>query len=144
MNFIIYGTPIPWKRPVGTKIRYDTQSKEKEQIRWQLSSNFNSKPISTPIRVDIILYFPIPKGTSTIRKKQMLNNEMYHIKRPDADNCAKFILDCMNDLIFEDDSQVVDLVVSKRFGVEPQTLIKVTQYDLKQTLIKDKVHAINI
>jgi Holliday junction resolvase RusA-like endonuclease len=45
--------------------------------------------------------------------------------KPDADNIAKLILDALNRVAWDDDSQVVDLRVKKRHAPEPGTLIRV-------------------
>jgi Holliday junction resolvase RusA-like endonuclease len=131
------GNPIPWKRPGGTRIRYDTQAKEKEQIRWYLRSQLRGDPLSTPLMVDIIFYFPVPKHVSSVKKKEMLNNMIHHMKRPDVDNCAKFILDCMNGVVFVDDSQIADLHARKQYSMRPGTYIRVIPLNLKQELEKE-------
>jgi Holliday junction resolvase RusA-like endonuclease len=44
-----------------------------------------------------------------------------HIKKPDADNVAKAVLDALNGLAFEDDSRIYVLNVAKRYTlVEPR------------------------
>ena len=133
----IDGNPIPWKRPGGKRIRYDTQAKEKEQIRWVLRSQLRSDPLTNPLLVDIIFFFPIPKHISSVKKKEMLNGMIHHMKKPDVDNCAKFILDCMNDVVFLDDSQISDLHVRKQYSMKPGTYIRVTPLSLNQEREKE-------
>ena len=129
----LYGNPIPWKRPGGTRIRYDIQAKEKEQIKWVLRSQYrNSEPLKTPLIVNLVFSFPVPKSASGIKRKQMLNNVTYHMKRPDVDNCAKFILDCMNGEIFQDDCQIVQLNARKQFSDQPGTLIELIPITFNQ------------
>ena len=41
--------------------------------------------------------------------------------KPDADNIAKAILDALNELYYEDDSQVTRLAIAKVFAAEPST-----------------------
>lgn len=137
IQFNLYGNPIPWKRPGGTRIRYDTQAKLKEQIRWVLRSQFRGELLTMPLMMDVVFTFPVPKSASGIKKKQMLNNVLYHMKRPDVDNCAKFILDCMNEVIFQDDSQIVQLTARKQFGSQPGTTIQIVPITFNQKFEKD-------
>lgn len=77
------------------------------------------------LAVTVQAIFPIP--TSWPRSKQKLASEgrFRPIGKPDADNCAKLYLDSLNGIIWRDDSQVVDLTVTKTYGHEPKTIITV-------------------
>jgi len=48
------------------------------------------------------------------------------LKKPDADNVAKSVLDAMNGVVYADDSQVVDLVVQKTNAMSPSLSVLVT------------------
>jgi Holliday junction resolvase RusA-like endonuclease len=52
---------------------------------------------------------------------------------PDIDNLAEFVMDGMNGLVYQDDSQVVKLVVYKLFdsegGCDGRTSVEVYQFD---------------
>ena len=45
----------------------------------------------------------------------------FHTVKPDCDNLAKSICDSLNTMVFADDSQVVHLVVSKRYCTERES-----------------------
>lgn len=127
----LHGTPIPQKRPRFRRTEtyvhtYDAQTSEKETYKWQIHSQFRNSPLTQPLQIEIIFFMSIPKGTSFIRKKEMIANHLHHMKRPDIDNMAKFVLDCMNGLIFQDDSQIWDLHCKKVYAENPGTLIKIT------------------
>ena len=40
---------------------------------------------------------------------------VYHTKRPDVDNFVEFYMDCMNKLVYLDDSQVIELSATKEY-----------------------------
>ena len=40
---------------------------------------------------------------------------LYNITMPDIDNCAKFILDAMNHILYDDDRQVCKLICNKHY-----------------------------
>jgi Holliday junction resolvase RusA-like endonuclease len=46
--------------------------------------------------------------------------------RCDVDNAAKAVLDALNGVAWEDDSQVQRLVVEKSYGPEARTTVRIT------------------
>ena len=44
------------------------------------------------------------------------------LKTPDADNCAKIVLDSLNSIAYRDDSQIVSLIVVKRWTEENERI----------------------
>lgn len=76
-----------------------------------------------PVLVEITLYFPRPKGhfgTGKNADKLKPKAPAHHLKKPDADNCAKAILDALSEKsgigLWKDDTQVIDLIVKKRWA----------------------------
>ena len=70
------------------------------------------------IRADIIAYYKIPKSYSKKRVQAIKQGLDYPCKKPDVDNVAKIVLDSLNGIAFDDDSQVIELVVMKRWTEE--------------------------
>ena len=66
--------------------------------------------------VVITAAFPIPKSTPKYRKQMMLDDKIRPIRRPDADNIAKVVLDSLVGVAYRDDSQVVNLTVQKIYA----------------------------
>ena len=126
----IPGTPIPLKRPrfstrSSKPIAFDSQKVEKDQYKWQIRSQFRNNPFKCPIHLDIHFFMPIPKSASKIRRKEMKANMIQHMIRPDIDNLAKFVLDCLNGLVFDDDSQVFSMKIQKSYSDNPATIINI-------------------
>lgn len=124
----LFGNPIPQARPRivrGGKHAYDPKASLKEGYKWQIKSQFRDEPITAPFAADIIFFMPIPKSLSGVKKRQMLNGRIPHIKKPDLDNLSKFIFDCMNTLVFDDDSQLVELRAKKIYSDKPGTLVRI-------------------
>ena len=46
----------------------------------------------------------------------------YPMKKPDADNIAKIVLDSLNKIAYEDDKQVVELTVIKRWTFDNERI----------------------
>ena len=70
------------------------------------------------IRARIIAYYKIPKSYTKKRVQAIREELEYPQKKPDIDNVAKIILDSLNKIAYEDDSQVVELTVLKRYTEE--------------------------
>lgn len=70
------------------------------------------------IRAVITAYYKVPKSYTKKRVQAIRNGEEYPQKKPDVDNIAKIILDSLNKIAYEDDSQIVELTVLKRYTEE--------------------------
>lgn len=67
------------------------------------------------LRAVIIAYYKIPKSYTKKRIKAIREGIEYPCKKPDVDNIAKIILDALNGIAYEDDKQVIELSVIKRY-----------------------------
>ncbi len=125
----LFGPPIPAARPrfnSRTKHAYEVpeQARMKEGYRWQLKSQYREPPLGCALSIDITFYMPIPKATSRPRTRDMLNGKLHHICKPDIDNLQKFVLDCLNGLVIEDDRCVIEIRARKLYSTKPGTLIR--------------------
>lgn len=68
-----------------------------------------------PVLVRICISVPCPASYSRKRRAAALDGNAAPYK-PDVDNVAKSILDAMNGIVYDDDSRVVELAVSKRYA----------------------------
>lgn len=64
--------------------------------------------IAGPIQAEIEFVIAPPK-----RPK----NKNFHVTKPDLDNLIKLVLDALNGIVWEDDSQIVHLCAKKRYAV---------------------------
>lgn len=55
----------------------------------------------------------------------MLAGIMHHVKRPDTSNLTKLCEDSLTGIVFEDDSQVVEIQAKKLYGEKEKTLIMI-------------------
>lgn len=79
-------------------------------------------PTGTPIKITCTFMFQLPASLSK-KKREALNGAL-HTKKPDLDNCIKFVKDSMNRVVWEDDSQVcVYGPCVKRWAETPGTMI---------------------
>lgn len=133
-SLTIPGTPIAKKRPrffrrgnfVGA---YNPQETEEGRFMWevknQLPADFHIIPQGKAILLRCSFFFPVPKSASKKKREEMINNFIKHTKKPDVDNCVKFVKDCLNSIVWHDDSQVVEVYARKEYNAEPSTEIKI-------------------
>lgn len=132
-HFEIFGEPVGKGRPKFSrrggfvraytpKKTADYEKKVRECYMEQMGTKFEGA-----IRVDIAAFFPVPKSASKKKKFQMLMDDIRCLKKPDVDNIAKIILDGLNGVAYEDDKQVVTLLVKKYYSEEPRVSVWVSQ-----------------
>lgn len=122
--FVVYGAPVPKGRPrfakrgafVQTYTPEKTKSYESEVAMMAKAAMGSSEPLFSPLEAFIHLTFPIPESYSKKRSEACLSGQEKHTKKPDADNCAKALIDGMGGIIFDNDSQIVSLHVHKTYG----------------------------
>ena len=80
----------------------------------------SNKLLQGPIRARIEIYYSVPKSYSKRKIEAIKDGTDYPMKKPDCDNVAKIVLDSLNKIAYDDDKQVVELTVLKRwtFGNE--------------------------
>jgi len=71
--------------------------------------------------MEVHAYLPRPK---TLSKRVR-----HHTKRPDADNIAKGCKDALKGVVYRDDSQIIDLHVSKEYGDPPRVVIELREIE---------------
>ena len=72
------------------------------------------------ISMQITAVYPVPASYPKRDKVAALAGDLLPTKKPDADNVAKVIADALNGLAYDDDAQITDLSVLKRYGEEPE------------------------
>jgi Holliday junction resolvase RusA-like endonuclease len=105
---------------------YNDQERVMSELKYIINEKFALKPFEVPVHLEMTFVFPIPKSTSKIKAAQMINGSIVPMKRPDLDNCVKLVLDCMNKIVYLDDSQVTKFSAEKCYGLVPKTVITIT------------------
>jgi Holliday junction resolvase RusA-like endonuclease len=72
-----------------------------------------SEPLETPINLYLYIRAPIPKSLCKKRLEACLKGLEKPIKKPDASNVLKSVEDAMNGVVYKDDSQIVNIHVTK-------------------------------
>ena len=75
-----------------------------------------SEPLETPVTLYLYIRVPIPKSYSKKKLEACLNGMDQPIKKPDASNILKSVEDGMNGIVYKDDSQIINLHVTKVYS----------------------------
>ena len=86
-------------------------------------NKYKGKKLDGEITAEIIAYFSIPNSLSKKKRSEAIEGKIKPTKKPDTDNIAKTILDSLNGIAFEDDKQVVALLVNKLYGEEAKVVV---------------------
>ena len=77
------------------------------------------------LRVAIMAYYPVPKGTSKKKATEMIAGYIRPAKKPDIDNVVKSILDALNGVAYHDDTQVVAVFAEKYYSDTPRVEVEI-------------------
>lgn len=114
------GTPVAKARPRMTKrghVYTPTKTSDYESaLRAKAHLEMRDRPRFTgPVAVVMLAQVRIPAYWSKKKREAALRGEIAPGK-PDVDNYAKIVGDALNGVVFTDDSQIVHLTASKKYG----------------------------
>lgn len=75
------------------------------------------------ISIEITAVFKIPESWSKKKKWQTINEGARPKVRPDIDNIVKVVMDALNGVAYEDDSQVVEVKAVKAYGLGREEIL---------------------
>jgi len=133
--FTIYGEPVPKGRP-----RFSTRGKFPVAYTPEKTKNYESdvgmmakvamgasEPLEGALEAFIYVTFPVPASYSKKRTEACLIGQEKHIKKPDLDNVIKSVIDGMDKIVFENDSQITSIHSIKVYGEVAKVEVLVKQ-----------------
>lgn len=133
--FTIRGEPKGKGRPRFTKTGrvYTPDETTRYEALVGLSYHNSAKgyKFTSPVRVTIKAYHKPPKKSKKV-VEDMLNGKILPTKKPDLDNIAKIVLDGLNKIAWDDDTQVVEMMVIKRYAEEPLVAVIVEEIEAER------------
>ncbi len=141
--FVVSGVPVPKGRPRARVIeRYSPEKRRKvptpqiytppetvaaEQAFLQMAKPHRPrKPLTGPLRVDLLFVLPVPASWPARDKAAALSGAKWPTGKPDRDNFEKLVLDALNGVFYVDDSQVCTGEITKIYGLDPRTEVRIT------------------
>lgn len=134
IELTVYGEPMGKQRPrasfiAGHATVYTPKKTQGYEARF--ASAYADKypdvpPTANAIKVSVFAFFALTKadhnskGEPNKRGTAKLKGEVLCVKKPDCDNIAKAVLDGLNGVAFLDDSQAVQLFITKAYALQPR------------------------
>lgn len=136
IEFKVEGKAVPQPRPRvyqttsgKSKAVNSRQSKTYKRLVKLTAKSYMNKQrltiVECPIAVHLTFVFSPPKSYTKKKLKAIESGSLVYQKKPDLDNLAKGILDALNDTVYRDDAQIVELSVKKQYGDTDHVLIAV-------------------
>ncbi len=139
INLVIPGTPKAKQRSRRGAFGnwYNPQEKEmnalKFIIRDQLPVDFVILEKNIPVVANINFFFEPVRNEETKNFLDLIINDNYpYIKKPDIDNCIKYVMDVLSKIVFYDDNQIYSGVFNKYYSLNPRTEIEILWQKNKQ------------
>lgn len=114
-------TPKPTPRPRVGKFgtHYPKHYEQYKKDIKKLVNLYCKNHFKGVIRLEAYFFMSIPVSLSKI-KREALNDTYCSKLNGDIDNLTKGLLDALNGVAFDDDSQVCELLVRKVYSYEPR------------------------
>lgn len=140
VNFIVPGQPQGKARArtvcsrKGTVHSYTPEATVQYEnliaVEWRgtRSESFGDKPVFMSIEA----VFQVPKSFTKSKQQLVTTGKITPTVKPDLDNLSKCFMDSLNGEAYNDDKQVVKLLVKKRYahdGEEPHVKICLSDID---------------
>jgi crossover junction endodeoxyribonuclease RusA len=101
-------TPKGWRRPILTSD--NPRLKDwRSVVAMTAGSVATGEMFTGPVSVSLVFHVPRPKSAP--------RSVVYPAKKPDLDKLVRACLDALTHVLWVDDSQVIDLLVKKRYAV---------------------------
>lgn len=128
VRFEVVGTIVGKGRPRFTtksgfsRVYTPKKTKDYEELIQQCFYRTGAKKSEKALRIKIYAYKGIPKSTTKKLFKALLDKTYLCTVKPDIDNISKVVLDALNHVAYEDDTQVCELAIIKRFTDQEEKL----------------------
>ncbi len=144
--FEVPGQPVGKGRPrigrVGGYARMFTPEKtisyESTVALFASQAMSGSELLIGPVRALMKLTMAIPESWSKKKKEMASAGLIRPTTKPDVDNVIKAIFDAVNGVVWRDDVQVVELQVTKFYGIKPGVSVSVEEIALDGSSFEPK------
>jgi Holliday junction resolvase RusA-like endonuclease len=134
IKFTIPGHPQPKQRPRVLRSGHSYTPKEtvayEKLTRKCFHDACGNTELTGALEMKIIAYFAIPKSEKKVIKEKMVSGKLRPVKRlGDWDNLGKIVSDGLNEVAYQDDSQIVEASVSKWYSNDPRVEVIISELD---------------
>jgi len=132
IEFTVLGEPVAQGRPRASSMNgrvrmYDPKKSKdfKKYVKLVASQHAPKALLEGPLVMTVNVYKPTLKSFSKKKKTAAEGGDLRPVTKPDVDNYVKGIKDALKSVVWKDDSQVVDLSISKWYSEQPRIEVKV-------------------
>lgn len=128
-SFFVPGKPQAWQRARLSGGRHFTDDRTrayKHAVGTLAAAVLHGTQIDGPVEMRVAAIYAVPASWSKRKRTQAFTDAVRPMSKPDVDNVAKGIMDALNGIAYRDDAQVVQLVVSKRYGDREGVFVQIS------------------
>lgn len=133
VRFFVDGKPVGKGRPRFTRDGHAYTPKTTRDYEQHVCRSFREFHDTyfgdAPIMMRICAAFSVPTSFNKKNRALALSDEIRPTKKPDADNIVKAICDSLNKVAYDDDSNVVKLLVDKVYGEDPRVYVILSKWE---------------
>lgn len=124
MDMTVYTEPVPKGRPrfYGNHAVTPPKTREYEKL---IREQWTHGMMNGPLHVTMVFTFKVPKSYSKKKHAELIG--MPKTTKPDLDNLVKAVLDALNGVAYEDDSNICGTVAIKKYGEEDEVFIMIEE-----------------
>jgi Holliday junction resolvase RusA-like endonuclease len=78
-----------------------------------------------PLDLAVEVTVAVPQSWPRKKREAAFSGSLRPTGKPDADNTLKLLADALNNVVWRDDAQLVDVRISKRYGDEPGAVLRI-------------------
>ena len=133
INMTVPGEPKPWQvwvRMSAPTPGYLAFKAWQETIQAKCLEVWRNQPlIETAVEIHLEFVRSYPKNLPKKEASRERRLKEALVRKPDLDNLCKAAIDGIKGIILKDDTVVTRLSAEKRFGLEPMTMITVSEVE---------------
>lgn len=132
-SFVVPGVPVAQGRPRFSKVNgfvvaYDPEKSKNYKAMIAYIANMKGPriPLDCPVRLSLKIFLPIPKSFSKKKRENAIAGNLRPTKKPDVSNVLKGVEDAIKEIIYKDDSQIVEYgIVGKWYSERPRIEVRI-------------------
>lgn len=129
----ILGEPVPKARhrtartKSGGLVQYNNPKAKRDEVNFQAQALAYRPPgpIEAPITLTVVACMAIPRSWSKKKRLMAVDGRIRPDKKPDVDNLLKFVGDSLNGIFWQDDKQITEARIVKRYSARPRWIVRI-------------------
>jgi Holliday junction resolvase RusA-like endonuclease len=112
-------------RATGRAYTPDTTMNAEAWVK-HCASQAGATPIDGPVALHMDIMVGIPPSWTKKKRAAALSGEVRPTQKPDLDNVVKLVGDALNGIAWNDDKQIVEIKISRRYAEIERSLVTIS------------------